>query len=44
MIRLIASCAWICAVTLTSAYVGATLKAGTDQAAPNITVALSEGF
>lgn len=34
MIRLLASCAWICAVTLASAYVGATFKAGTDQAMP----------
>jgi hypothetical protein len=33
MMRLIASCAWICAVTLTAAYVGATFKAGADQPA-----------
>ena len=34
MIRLIASCVWIGAVTLTSAYVGATFfRSGADQTA-----------
>jgi hypothetical protein len=34
MIRLIASCAWICVVTLTSAYFGAMYTGGADQASP----------
>lgn len=32
MIRLVASCLWICVATLTSAYVGATWKTGAGQA------------